>query len=69
EAHSSFEVIKFRNNFLWETAKYTCKTSGYNLTFAVPRVELCSLKVLEKLDLEGEAWVGYFQTYEYFMFI
>ncbi|KAL3837427.1 hypothetical protein ACJMK2_022786, partial [Sinanodonta woodiana] len=69
EVHSSFEVKKFLNRFPWETAIHNCNKSGDNLTFAVPRVELCSLKVLEKLDLKGDAWVGYFQTYEYFMFI
>ncbi|KAL3837422.1 hypothetical protein ACJMK2_022781 [Sinanodonta woodiana] len=69
EVHSSFEVKKFLNNFSWDEAKHKCNTSGDNLTVAVPRVELCSLQLLEKLDLEGKAWVGYFQTYEYFMFI
>ncbi|KAL3837421.1 hypothetical protein ACJMK2_022780, partial [Sinanodonta woodiana] len=69
EVHSSFEVKKSLNNLSWDAAKHKCNTSGDNLTVAVPRVELCSLKLLEKLDLEGKAWVGYFQTYEYFMFI
>ncbi|KAL3837433.1 hypothetical protein ACJMK2_022792 [Sinanodonta woodiana] len=69
EVHSAFEVREFRNPFSWETSILNCNSSNINLTIAVPIVDFCSMTVLDKLDFKGDAWVGYFQTYEYFIFI
>ncbi|KAL3837417.1 hypothetical protein ACJMK2_022776 [Sinanodonta woodiana] len=39
------------------------------MTCAVPVVDLTSMTILDKMYLQGEAWIGYFQTYEHFLFI
>ncbi|KAL3837426.1 hypothetical protein ACJMK2_022785 [Sinanodonta woodiana] len=69
EVHSAFEVMKTRHQLSWKEAVHHCDKIRSYLTFAVPVVNYSSMTVLDKIDLHGESWVGYFQAYEYFLFI
>ncbi|KAK3610869.1 hypothetical protein CHS0354_008729, partial [Potamilus streckersoni] len=69
EVHSVFEIMKSPNPLSWQKALFRCDSSKSNSYIAVPTVNLTTMRITDAIALDEEAWVGYFQSYEHFLFI